>query len=178
MAGEHDVVVLEEHDARLFARQADDSGDDVLAGLVGGVGLAGEENLHGSLRAAQQLGEARPVTEQEIRALVRRKSASEADRERVQVELVRCLRALLRQLEQPPLELAVDVPQLTRGDLVDRVPPAVGRVEVPPVGADEAAQQRRDLGRHPRRHVHAVGDGPDGDLRLGQAAPRVLPDPA
>ena len=61
---------------------------------------------------------------------------------------------------------------------MDGVPPAVGGIQVPPVGAHVAAQQPRDLGRDPRRHVHAVRHRTDWDLRLGQAAPRVLPQAA
>ena len=171
MPGQRDVVVLQEDDARLFAGEPDDARDDVLSGLVGGVRLTGEQDLHGPPRVAQQLGETRPVTQEQVGTLVRRKPAPETDGERVHVDLVRRLRALLDQL-------AVDLPKLRGRDLVDRVPAAVRGIEVPPIGADVAAEQSGDLRRDPRRHVHAVGDGADRHLRLRQSLPRVLPEAA
>jgi len=83
--GQGDVVVLEEDDAGLLPGQADDARDDVFAGLVGRVGLAGEQDLHRPLRVAEQLVQARPVSKQEVRPLVRSESTAEADRERVQI---------------------------------------------------------------------------------------------
>ena len=167
MPREGDVIVLEEDDARFFARQADDPGDDLLARLVGGMRLARKEDLHRAPRVAQQARQAGPVPEEEVRALVRREAPPETDRQRVEVELMRMLGAFQRQLEEFALELAVDRPELGCWNLVDGVPAAVGGIEVPPVGPDKTGQEVGDLRRDPRRHVHAVGHGADRDLVLG-----------
>ena len=83
VAGKRDVVVLHEDDSRLFAGQGHDAGDDVFTGLVSRVGLAGEEDLHRSLRIAEKLRQACPVSEQEIGALVGGKTAAETNRQRI-----------------------------------------------------------------------------------------------
>src|SRR5437867_4137042 len=99
--------------------------------------LARKENLHRSLGVAEQLRQARPVPQQQVRALVGSEPAAESDRQRVHIDLMRRLGALLRKLEQPSLEVAMDRPQLRRGYLVHGVPSAICRIEIPPVGRSE-----------------------------------------
>ena len=48
-------------------------------------------------------------------------------------------------------------------------------VRVEPVRAEVTLEQRSDLGRHPRRHVHAVGDRPHRQLLTGDTRPDRLP---
>ncbi len=60
--------------------------EELLAVLVPRVGLAGEHDLHGSLRVRQQSLEPVRVAEEQRRALVGDEAPDEADRERVGVE--------------------------------------------------------------------------------------------
>src|SRR5439155_24876108 len=97
-----------------------------FAGLVGRVGLAGEQDLHRPLRVAEQLVQARPVSKQEVRPLVRSEATAEADRERVQVELPGRLGSLVGKYEGRSLQLAMDRPRLVRGNFVNGVPAPLG----------------------------------------------------
>src|SRR5256886_14575968 len=114
MPGEGDVVFFKNRAARLCGGEADDPRHDVLARLIRGMRLARKENLHRSLGVAEQLRQARPVPQQQVRALVGSEPAAESDRQRVHIDLMRRLGALLRKLEQPSLEVAMDRPQLRR----------------------------------------------------------------
>src|SRR5207244_8172050 len=174
VTGEGDVVVLEEGYAGLLTRERDHAGDDVLTGLVSWVRLAREQDLDRPARVAEQLAEAGAVPKQKVRALIRREPTPEPDCQRVHVELVRGLGALLGHLEQPALEVTVDRPQVGGWNLGDRMPSSVGWIEVPPVRADVAAEQSRDFGRHPGRHMDAVGHRTDRNLRFREPAPGVF----
>src|SRR5690606_26613158 len=83
------VVVLDEVNAAseaLVVGQPVDAGDQLLALVVGRMGLAGEHELHRSLEVREDRAEAIRVAEDERRALVGGETPSEADRERVGVE--------------------------------------------------------------------------------------------
>ena len=178
MAGELDVVVLEKRDARLLPSESDDARGDVLSLLVGGMRLAGEEELHRVLGALDELGQPGPVLEYQVGPLVRGEAAAEAEGESVDVEVGRILRPGPRHREETALQLEMCGPELLGGNLEDRLPAAVPAVKVPPVGADVAAQQRTDLRRQPSWHVDSVRDGADRYLHLRQPSPCVLPQPA
>src|SRR5664279_1163336 len=60
------VVVFQENDATAefgIASQLHDLADEFLAGIVGGMGFAGKDELHGTSRIAQESAQARQVTE-------------------------------------------------------------------------------------------------------------------
>ena len=83
------VVVVDEGDAAAELRidgVAVDLLEVVLARLVGGVRLSGEDDLHGPARGGQDRGEAIGVVEDQLRALVAGEAPGEADRQRVRIE--------------------------------------------------------------------------------------------
>ncbi len=63
-----------------------DLADHVLARLIGGVGLAGEHELHRTVRVEQQASQALGLREQQGRPLVRREAPGEPDGERLRIE--------------------------------------------------------------------------------------------
>ena len=80
--GEEHVVVGEENHRRIRLMAADEVHpflDQRLAGAVGGVRLAGEDELGGVLRMAQQPDQTRGIVEQKVRAFVGREAAREAE---------------------------------------------------------------------------------------------------
>ena len=90
IAGDPHVVVLED-EARGRAScserdRVEDLLDDLLARSIGGVGLAGEDDLDGPLLVPQQPRQAVDVAEQQAGPLVGREPPSEADRQDVRVE--------------------------------------------------------------------------------------------
>ena len=89
VAGDVDVVIFDEHDAAgeaAVVAEVFDLLDEVLAGLVGRMGLAGEDELHGALRIVDQLGQRIHLAEEQVGPLVRGEAACEADGERVGIE--------------------------------------------------------------------------------------------
>ncbi len=87
--GHIDVVVFEEDNTPLelrLARELVDLADEVLAGLVVGMRLAGKNDLHRTLWVAQQPHQPLTVAKEQGRALVRGEAAREAQRERIGVQ--------------------------------------------------------------------------------------------
>ena len=83
------VVVLEDEDPAAQLRRAralEDLLDDPLAGAVGRVGLAGEDDLDRAIGIGQHRGQPVDVAEQEPGPLVGREPAREADRQDVGIE--------------------------------------------------------------------------------------------
>ncbi len=174
---DREVVILEEGDAWFFARQPHDAGQDVLARLVRGMRFAREQHLDRPLAVVQELRQAGAILQQQVGAFVRREPPRETKRERVLVHALGLDRPRLCNREQLLLQLQVNGPQVGRWDFKHRLPAAVGAIQVPPVGADKASEQRGDLRRHPGWHMDTVRHRSDGNLRLWQSAPRVLPQP-
>ena len=130
-----------------------------LAGVVGGVGFAGIQDL----KAADLFGdsdEALGVLKEQAGAFVGGNAAGEAEREDVGVEVV--AGALSDGSEEAQFALVVSGGYACRIDTVDRA-------EVVIVGApvgDLAVEEILELWREPGRGVDAVGDGVD--LVLGE----------
>src|SRR5207237_8116438 len=87
VAGDLDVVVLEEGYARLFASQLDDLVEERFARLVGRVGLARIEDLDRLHRRREQALEAGAIGEHPRRALVGRGPAAEGAGQAIMIEL-------------------------------------------------------------------------------------------
>ena len=66
--------------------QVGDALDQLLAGLVGRVGLAGEDELHRVVGVVDQFEEVIEVLEEQVGPLVRGEPAGKADRQRVGIE--------------------------------------------------------------------------------------------
>ncbi len=84
-----EIVVVDEGDAaaeRGVDRPPVNLLQVVLAGLVGRVGLAGEDDLHRAARRVQDRLQALGIVEDQLRALVAGKAPCEADRERVGIQ--------------------------------------------------------------------------------------------
>src|SRR5205085_9130734 len=86
VAGDLDVVVLEEGYARLFASQLDDLMEERFARLVGWVGLARIEDLDRLHRRREKALEAGAGGPHQRRSLVGREPAAEGDGQRIRVE--------------------------------------------------------------------------------------------
>ena len=187
--GEGHVVVLDEHEAVPhvgLVGERGDLADELLAQVVGGVGLAGEHELHGALGVEHEPLEPLGLRQQERGPLVGGHAAGEADGERLGVErVVDPLElgggpALGEAVVQEPLTDVLDHADLGRRvrrpecDVVDLGHTVPGVLAGPlPVVADGAGQDLVHLGRHPGGAVDAVGDGPDRRLVLGDAGPQV-----
>ena len=85
VAGHVEVVVLEEEDSPvegLLTREVDDLADQVLAGVVFGMGLAGEEELQRAFLVGEERHESRDIVEEQVAALIGGEAAGEADGQR------------------------------------------------------------------------------------------------
>ena len=83
------VVVVDEGDAAAEHRidgAAVDLLEVVLAGLVGRMRLAGEDDLHRPARGVQDAHQPLGVVEDQLGPLVAGEAAGEADRQRVRIE--------------------------------------------------------------------------------------------
>ena len=87
--GDPHVVVLEDEDAAAELRRAaagEDRLDHLLAGPVGRVGLAGEDELDRPVGVVDEAGEPVHVGEEERGPLVGGEAAGEADRQDLRIE--------------------------------------------------------------------------------------------
>ena len=142
MAADVDVVILHEDEfvAELgVAHHLGDLLEDALARLVVGMGLAGEEELHGALGIVDHGGEALHVGEQQVGALVGGEAAGEADGERIgrehfaeacssfgRLAAALCLLAgaAADEVEELRLQAEVRLPELAIVDVFDLFPGA------------------------------------------------------
>ena len=152
-----DVVVGQEHDAVPHlgvVGEPDDLLDQLLAAVVGGVRLAGDDQLDRALGVQQQPLEPLGVAQHQRQPLVRRHAAREADRQHVGVERpcrssrarpARCrgpgglAQAAAGVVDQALAQLRL-TPRCRCRDLVDRVQE---RVDVVAVGAARARRPAR-----------------------------------
>src|SRR5690606_27096461 len=82
------LVILDERNASTeprIPRLKVDLLDELLAALIGRVGLAGEDELDWALRVGQDPGQPIDIAEEQRRALVRRETPGETEREDVRV---------------------------------------------------------------------------------------------
>ena len=89
MPAQVDVVILEDDEAaheRLGLRQLVNPLQHGLAQIVGGMGLAGEDELHGPLGVVEDFADQRHVAHDQVGPLVRGKPPGEADGERLGIE--------------------------------------------------------------------------------------------
>ena len=184
--GDPHVVVLEDEDpAAQLGRAAagEDRLDHLLAGPVGRMGLAGEDELDRPVRVVDQAGEPVDVGEDQRRPLVGGEAAGEADRQDLGIERLLELRERRRRLavagelgqqalpgEDGELALLVQVrlPELAVRDSSDALPEALGvrlAVEVVEVGVEEALEELAHGAADPGRGVDAVRDAEDRRVR-------------
>ena len=192
-AGDVHIVVLEEEDAagkRLLAGQVNDLADQLLAGIVVRMGLAGEEDLYRPVAVGEEGGQTLEVAEDQATALVGGKTPRKTDGQRLGVqglqgesdlggrnslaaELIAQVKAgVLDQTAAPGL---VGLPQLAIRDLIDLLPGLGPFIRVAPVLSQIAVVERGDLYRGPGLDVDPVGDRGDGDLLLVDAGPETGP---
>jgi hypothetical protein len=163
--GHVDVVVFQKHEPPGKPRivpQVSDFLDEVLARLVGGMGLAGKDHLDRPLRVVDQRGKPVQHAEEQVSPLVRGEAPGEADRERVGVEqragrLNRFVwfipaaglppDAPAHKVQEAVLQVAVRFPQLARVDVVQALPDFGVAHPLLPVAAQHAVVQK----------VHRVG---------------------
>ncbi len=156
------VVVLEVEDTELAGLELGGGGEDVadeaLAGVVGGVSLAGHEELQAA-DAVGDLDEALGRVQNKAGALVGGDAAGEAEGQDVGVKID--AGALLDRLEEAQLAGQVGGFDDFGLDAVDRFKVLV---IVTPFGNFLVEQLLKGL-REPSGRVHAVGDGVDRVLR-------------
>ena len=174
LAGDRHVVVGEEHEAVAHAGLAGellDLLDQLLAGRVGGVRLAGEDELHRPVGVVEHRHQPLGLRQQQRRPLVGGETASEADRQRVGVEHAAAEPAT-HEADEPTAAGDHRVPHLGGVEVAyDR--PLVG-AGGRPVVTDHARQQGVDPARRPATAVHAVGDRTDRDLGGGRSGQSPL----
>ena len=146
--------------------------DQLLARGVGGVGLAGEHELHRTVGVGEQRDQALGLRQQQRRPLVRREPPGEPDGERVGVEHAAAEPAAH---ERAPARAArppgCPTPRPGRGRArADQR--SVGAVD--PVVAEGAAEHLVDTRRRPAAAVDAVGDRPDRHLGDGEVRPQLV----
>ena len=160
--------------------------DQLLAGLVGGVRLAGDDELDRPLGVEQQLLEPLGVAQHEGEPLVGGHPAGEPDGEHVGVEdLVgpaelgrrgaplepRLAGAAARLVDELGAHRALGGPHGIPGNGGERLPRLLG-VELVHVGV--GAGQLEDAAVDPGGAVHAVGDGGDRHLVVVEARPEPV----
>ena len=147
-ATDGDVVVLHERHAVTELRtagEAHDPLDQLLALVVGGMGLAGEHELQRPVVRPQECFEALGLGQQQGRPLVAREAAGEPDCQRLRIEV---------DADTGPHD-------------VDQ-PLAPGSPRLPQLGVPQVGGRPR---RRPRRDVHSVGDGIDLHVEGGEHLP-------
>ena len=170
MPRERHVVIGKEHHAAVRARAArecDDPLDQLLAALVGGMGLAREHDLERTLGIREQARQPLGVAEEQIGALVGREAPREADRQGVWIER-RTQPSQAHEAEKLVLCRAVRTPQRVVVELV-------GAREVGRAGVLLAAEQRLERLGDPGACVHAVRDRADRRLLDRAVGPEAVP---
>ena len=160
--------------------------DELLAGLVGGVGLAGDDELDRALLVEQQPLEPGRVAQHQGEPLVGRHPAGEPDGQHVGVEdvvdpaelgragaalLPRRLGAATGLLDELLAHLALGRPDRVARDVADPVP---GVVALDVGGAEVLGGDLVDLAVHPGAGVDTVGDTGDRHLVVVEARPQAV----
>jgi hypothetical protein len=172
-----------------------DFAQDLLGGLVGGVGLAGEEQQDGALGVAQKLGESGAIAHQQGGAFVGGEAACESDREhigshRVQqaTDVAKLCRAqaFAGELALQPFAHTREHARLDRlgrrpipvvGNLLEAIPELHISQPITPFPTQLSVQEVGPYLMQERRDVHAVGDEPDGILFGANLGPLIADDP-
>ena len=105
----------------LLTREVEDLADQVLAGVVFGMGLAGEEDLQRAVLVGEERHESRDIVEEQVAALIGGDAAGEADGQRLGIEAGERLLDLgrgdaltaelvAREFDQSPAAVLVGVP--------------------------------------------------------------------
>src|SRR5690606_36789981 len=134
------LVILDERNASTeprIPRLKVDLLDELLAALIGRVGLAGEDELDRALRVGQDPGQPIDLAEEQRRAPVRRETPGETEREDVRVlersgrqhlprvELtlgIACSGSLVHLRQELLLRLLMRRPEFIVRDVLDRIP--------------------------------------------------------
>ena len=184
-------VVFHERNASLELRIAGELVDilqDLLARIVGGVRLAGEDNLYWAGSVRHQSAQSLDIAKNEIGALVGCEPTREADGERVGIE--QCSRAnelhgfhralrkrtsrfIAHQPHEHMLQAQMRAPQLIVVEQ-QHLFPERRIVGVSPLRSQLTVKQLHDGIGHPRGEVHAVGDVAHGNAVGGSTRPQRL----
>ena len=163
--GDRDVVVGEEDEAVAHVGAAGellDALDQLLARRVGGVGLAGEHELHRPVGCRAAGAQSRSASDSRSVArlyVAKRRAKPTVSTVGSSTSSPRRWRARRTSSSRPSFSVA----HASIGSIVADTRPPVG-VGTGPVVADDAGQQGVDAGRRPRAPVHAVGDRADRHL--------------
>ena len=159
-------------DEAVLLGDLDDLLDEVLAGLVGGMGLSGEDELYRTVGVVDDGVEPVQVGEEQGRALIGREATGEADRQHVVAERLldghdlagrivhrhhRVGQAPLDIGHKVALELLADSPDLLIGKFVHSVKALLVIVMCLELGAEHLGVQLLPLLRRPGGIVDAVG---------------------
>ena len=148
-AGDADVVVGDEHETVAnvgAAGEPIDLADERLAGLVGRMRLAGEDELHRSVVVEQQRLETFDLTQEQRRALVGGEATGESDREHVRVEQI-LAETVTDHVDQFAAAAAAHVPDLVVAQVLH--PRPLGLAGQVPLVADHLVRAARRHGRSP-----------------------------
>ena len=172
-------VILDQQDFALEVRQVRhlrEPADDVLAGHVGRMRLAGEDEQDRTLFVAEDLAQPVEILEQQRGALVRSKAARETDGEHVRIDRigvaqkaveVGLVTAVAEMLARHPVTHQVQhlcfqglahAPEQMVRHVVDALPERVVVSMVRPVEAEKLVELVGPLRRQERGDMHAVGD--------------------
>ena len=172
------VVVFDEDDAILELRHAGELIhllDELFAGLILRMRLAGEDELHRALRVFEQLLQTLRIGEEQGRTLVSRETPREADRQNFGIEQPRNVanvfgtlaeagalppHTIADKVDQPRLEPLMGAPDFLVRNVDDAAPEilvtAVGEMFLP-FGQISVVESRK-VRCHPGLGVNAVGD--------------------
>ena len=193
LAGHLHVVVFEEDDVLPevgIAGILDDLADQRLAGRILGMGFAGDNDLHGPLRIAEDLLQPLDVAKDQGGALVGGEAAGESDGEGVGIEHFagapdlgrgslatggRLHLARAHETDQPALAAAMRFEQFLVRDIVHLLPDFGLDEAVAPFRLQVLIVKLREIGIQPARQVDTVGDRGNRHLPNRKLRPEVVP---
>ncbi len=165
--------------------------DVVLAGLVGRMRLAGEDELNRPAGGRQDADQTFGVVEDEFGPLVAGEAARESDGQRARIEqragrddarggdvlfFPALARALAQEREEVGAKRLARLPEPLVRDANERPSHTAGSsTRSRQSGGQELVEEGRHLEREPGGHMNAVGDGPDRPLLVGEARPDGRP---
>jgi hypothetical protein len=168
----------------------DDLADQVPAGVVLGMGHAGEEDLQFSVAIGEKGFEALDIAEEQIATFIGGEAPGKADGQRLGVETGERLldfsrgRALavhlLSQVDTTEIYellalLLVGVLDFSVGDLPYGIPTGRVGIDETPSVAEMAFEEIRHFRCRPSVDMHAIRDMADWELALGKIGPKTLP---